>query len=265
MLFMSNRSPALFGRSPEQGHHFATYVLPGLGALVTLVLSMLLGWQQPEHVLWAVLLCALLFGGVGVAQYWTLKDLLRRDRMELYRIVSAIALSPADQPASGLLHTQDVLAIESVAEEVWVYAYDLAWEEDENSPFTRIVKENLTRGVSYRYLIPDLPEVIERAKQIRARLSLTPRTRGRFEVRSHSRERAVTQFGLSIYNPSWQIEKSSSLRPQSDSVAVYYPHFDEVQESMAATANVFFSVRGKASNRLQEAFAIYWKTASVVK
>ncbi len=48
--------------------------------------------------------------------------------------------------------------------EVWVISRDLAYDTE---TFMRIVRENLRRGVSYRYLIPDNPEIIRKFLSLR--------------------------------------------------------------------------------------------------
>jgi len=238
---------------------FAALIPLGL-AVVTLVASTLVGWLKPQFFFWGIGLTALLAISIGLAQFavgWAFRS---RDRDALYGVVSTLALASGRTSNAGVLSEAEVLGIEAAATEVWVYAYDLAWE-DPDEPFNRLVRQNLARGVTYRYLIPDDPDVIRRATQMRTRLLARPKPKGKLEIASTSRERVITQFGLTIYNPAWSLKPATPPGPIEDTVAVYFPHYKDLQLS-GASEIPFLSLRGTGTRRVQEAFVAYWDTST---
>jgi len=99
---------------------------------------------------------------------------------------------------------------EGRAKEVWVLSPAFASETD--VPEIRaVVKANLSRGVAYRYLIPDHPKVIRAAQKFRQGLS------GPFEVRTMPPEFFGFLVETVIYDPGTEERTGLMVAPMKRS------------------------------------------------
>jgi hypothetical protein len=93
-------------------------------------------------------------------------------RVELFEHWRSFSTS---EPAvdARVVTNMNVLGLEATSAEVWIWAYKLTWEiEDERTLET--VRSNLQRGVSYKYILPKNSETFVRVRQFQDRLSLAP-------------------------------------------------------------------------------------------
>ncbi|MFL6118216.1 hypothetical protein [Actinophytocola sp.] len=235
-----------------------SYALPILLAIALITISQLLNLIKVKDYLIAALLLAILLGGVFVTQFLAFKAARGNERNDLFHLVSSIAMSEGFQrQSSSLLSAGSVCAIEAAADEVWIYAFDLGWEGD-NSIFTHVVRENVLRGVKYRYLLPNDPLAIDRANHMRRSMTRIPRSRSLVKFRNSPRERLITQFGLTIYNPNYQHNEDGDR----ETVAVFFPHYRDFSDEASQADAVFLTIKGRATQKVQEAFYRYWTEAS---
>lgn len=226
-----------------------TLIWPVLATIAVGAVSALLGVLRVRDVVVGSVCLSILFACLFGVQYLAARHSSRDTRDALFNVLASVAMSDhRTQARTGILTEAEVLALESAADRVWVYAYDLEWE-GEGSPFVDVVRSNISRGAEYRYLIPDAVDIQIRASHL---LSNRLNPAGTLTIRTTKRERTVTQFGLAIYNPTL-------LNPEhtAEAVAVFFPHFNfGVFEGVSTTP--FLAVRGTAVARLQEAFHQSW-------
>lgn len=236
-------------------------LLPVVLTLALIVLSAIAGLIDPSRLWFAAGAIVLLIVGVNLTLALSLRRLYSSERGALFKIVSSMAFSDHQSRARGVLTREEVLAIEATAREVWIYAYDLAWE-DQNSPFQKLVRENVGRGVKYRYLLPQAPEVLLRAKQVSKSLKEVRDANSLVKFRSTVRERLITQFGMAIYNPTF-LNDGGNPAGIGESVIVFFPHFKEF--SSADDSTPFLALTGAGTARVQEAFVQYWDAAEPIE
>jgi hypothetical protein len=233
-----------------------TFLWPALLTILLLLISATTGVIAIQDLWKAGAILAGILIGIFAAQFLAARSASRRASDDLYSVVSSMALArPRMADHTSVLSEAEVLAIEATAREVWIYAYDLAWEND-SGPFDDIVKDNLARGVKYRYLVPDEPDVHLRARHVIKGNALAARKK-LLQIRCTRRERLITQFGMTIYNPSFLTD---SQRPMAGSVAVFFPHFGFTAGDTSHEVP-FVSVKGRPVARLEEAYAQYWDAA----
>jgi hypothetical protein len=236
---------------------FRNYLLPVLLTVLLLVASVLIGRLN----LTSLMLASILFGVVGLcvfsAELLISKASRRNEQRNAYTFITSLLTKGRGEAASCILTLQEVLAIEAAASEVWVYAYDLSWE-DENSPFPELVKSNLLRGVRYRYLVPNTASVSIRVNHLQRKHSAKPALGRLINFRSRPREQRLVQFGITIYNPSLL---SGDTRALSESVVVFFPHY-----KLCGPTNspLFITLRGQPTIEVQEGFCELWDEAPEV-
>ena len=138
------------------------YVVPIVLAIVILAISQLFNLVKIANLVEACVLCAMVISGLFVGQYVAFRALRVQERDALYGILSTISFSgPSHMPTSRVLAEADILRMESASHEVWIYAYDLNYEnfDRSRSPFTNAVVTNLKNNIKYKYLIPDSQEI----------------------------------------------------------------------------------------------------------
>jgi len=241
-----------------------TYLLPILLYIVLIACSFVIGSIKRQNFLAALGLIALLVVGAFLAQLFAARQLATRERSALFVTLSALAFSRRDyRQESSVLSETDVLSIEAAAQEVWVYAYDLKWEGPNDSPFTRMVRENLDRGVRYRYLVPRDEGVFNRVAQLRRSHTSTKNADKLMTFKASDRERTINQFGLTIYNPRFLSDVNASDSP-IDTVVVFFPHYSDFASEGNRGEALFLSTRGQSTIGIQEAYVQTWSTATPV-
>jgi hypothetical protein len=236
-----------------------SYIIPIVLAIVILAISQLINLVSVSNLLEACGLCAVVISGLFVGQYVAFKALRLQERDALYGILSVVSFSGSSHiPTSGVLAQGDILGMESSAHEVWVYAYDLNYENFDRgrSVFTNAVVVNLTRGVRYKYLVPDSPEIIRRAERMQEYLRRFAASAKQLEFRVASSPPLFNQFGVTLYNPD-NVESISS--PQTDgkdcdTVAVFFPHAKDFEAEGIQEFTPFIAVRNGKAMEIQEKF-----------
>jgi hypothetical protein len=229
---------------------FLTYILPIALAVMVLALSQLLNLVKISNLLEACALCGIVICGLFIGQYFAFKTLRLHERDTLYGILTVISFSRSHHvPNSGILSERDVLGIESTAREVWVYAYDLNYErfDQGRSPFTNAVVVNLTRGVKYRYLIPDTPDIVRRAGRMCDYLRQYETWSGQVEFLIVTTPPTFNQFGVTLYNPN-QVNADDDY----STIAVYFPHAKDFQSVTDPRLVPFIAVREVGALEIQE-------------
>ncbi len=241
-----------------------SYLLPIFLTLILITCSQLLNLIKVRDYFIALPLVAVLIGGIFGIQLLAFRLIRARERDVLFELISNVVISSgSSRKTSSVLSESEVFIIESSAREVWIYAYDLAWEDDA-SPFTRLVKENLARGVKYRYLVPNEQTVLNRVQHIYRSVSQTRNADTLIKFRATRRERIITQFGLAIYNPNFHHGGENSDGAQTAPVVVFFPHFMEFAPGSDRDRPVFLATYGASTARIQEAFFQYWKNAKEI-
>jgi hypothetical protein len=151
---------------------------------------------------------------------------------------------------ANVLSLEEVLAIETAAEEVWIYAYDLAWE-GEDSVFPNVVLNNLKRGVKYRYIVPNNKQIHLRVNNLRHKYGGVKNVSQLIRFRSRPRDLKLVQFGMTIYNPS-----VLNRNARTDCVAVFFPHYNFYGPQNSSAP--FITIRGQSTVEIQEGFLELW-------
>lgn len=153
--------------------------------------------------------------------------------------------------SSPAFFQEDVLQLERAAHgHIWVYAYDLSWEKEEDS-FTDVVRSNMSRGVRYRYLVPPGNRMLVRIRDIIRRYSDIDGVENLLEFRIRPDTNRLVQFGITIYDP----EPTTDGQP----VAVFFPHF-----STAHDARWFPYMAGNSVIDVAEGFSELWMCSDTV-
>lgn len=222
-----------------------------------MVTSLLMGLLNLKN----VVLASVLFLTVGLcvfsAELLVSKVGRIQERRNTFTLLSAVLVRDRTAASSGLLTLEDVIALESASEEVWIYAFDMAWE-DETSPIPAMVRANLARGVRYRYVVPDTAAVRVRVDNLRHRYTGVPNLSTLLSYRARNREEKLIQFGVAIYNPSLL---SGGRRAPADVVVVFFPHYNLCGPGGGAA---FVTLRGESTVQVQEAFVEVWNTSTEI-
>ncbi|HEV2783832.1 MAG TPA: hypothetical protein VGX25_30970 [Actinophytocola sp.] len=249
-------------RGPFSTRSVESYIVPILLTVALITCSQLLNLIEVRYYLPAAALVAALLAGTFGMQFLAARLSRATDRQDLFNLVSRLVMTNGiNSPAT--LSESEVCAIESAASEVWIYAYDLAWEAD-TSPFARIVRENVARGVKYRYLVPEDRAVINRVNHIRKAVGRLRNGGSLVKFRCSQRERLITQFGLVIYNPSFQHREDGGEAASHETIAVFFPHYRDVSDEANRHDAIFLAIRGAATLKIQEAFYQYWIEAKEI-
>jgi len=229
-----------------------------------MVLSKLVGLIDARNFLKALALVAVLVITSFIAQATASRLLRERDRTQLFSVLTALSLSrDVSVHRSSILSEAEVLAIEAAATEVWVYAYDLAWENPD-SGFPQTVRRNLEAAVRYRYLIPDNTDVRLQMEQLIQHHSKVRRVNTLLKCKMTKHERLITHFGMTIYNPTLLKEPRSGVDPKvAVPIVVFFPHFVDFSVP-GHSEEVFLAVGGPSTKRIQEAFVRYWDDAESI-
>ena len=233
------------------------YILPIILAIIILAVSQLINLVSIRDLLEASALCAVIITGLFLGQFVAFKTLRIQERDALYGILSVITFSgSASKPVNGMLSQREVLGLESTAREVWIFVYNLLYErfDEKRSPFTNAVVDNLERGVRYRYLIPDAPETVARARRLQTYLSQYTSSAKQLEFRVAACIPIFNQFSVTLYNPALPSGKKSDQESSGNAspIAVYFPHAQDVSIGQDEAGAAFIAVAGNRALDIQE-------------
>jgi hypothetical protein len=245
------------------------YILPIVLAIVILAVSQLINLVSIRDLLEASGLCAIIITGLFTGQYVAFKALRIQERDALYGILSVITFSgPGSSPRKGMLSQPEVLGIESTAHEVWIFLYDMKYEDfdERRTPFTNAVVESLERGVRYKYLIPDDQQTIQRARRMQAYLSQYASSVKQLEFRIAACAPIFNQFSVTLYNPSAPRSKKSESKSLSspNPIAVYFPHADDVGLNLDNSGAYFTAIMGTRALEVQEKLEALFSTSRIL-
>lgn len=225
-------------------------------AIVILAVSQFLNLVSISHLLEACAICAVVICGLFAGQYMAFRMLRLQERDALFSILSVISFSGSRKaPRSGVLTEEEVLGMESVAREVWVYAYDLKYErlEGGRSVFTNAVVQNLERNVRYVYLMPNSSETILRAERMRSYLQRFTQASDQLTFLISPNPPIFNQFSVTLYNPDLASDDRSDTEP-SRTIAIFFPHAKDFELSNGDDFTPFIAVRDSGALEIQEKF-----------
>jgi hypothetical protein len=236
----------------------STYLLPILLSILLIVTSQLFSLVSLKNTLTA----AALFAVIGVAVF--LAELLLSPnrssaRNDAYTLLTNLLIKGGPQSASNILNFDEVCAIESNADEIWIYSYDLGWEGD-SGKFSDIVLGNLLKGVKYRYIVPQNKQVQIRIDSLLQKYSAVKNRDKLIIYRSRPRQLKLVQFGVVIYNPT--ISKKAGRSPD-ECVVIFFPHFQT--SGPRANDAAFISMRGVSTVEIQEGFLELWDESTEIE
>jgi hypothetical protein len=233
------------------------YVVPIVLAIVILAISQLFNLVKIANLVEACVLCATVISGLFVGQYVAFRALRVQERDALYGILSTISFTgPSHMATSRVLVEADILRMESAAHEVWIYAYDLNYEnfDRSRSPFTNAVVTNLKNNIKYKYLIPDSPEIIRRAERMQDYLRRFTKSEKQLEFRVAASPPLFNQFAVTLYNPDNVAGAPSGRDDVGATVAVFFPHANSFGTESGGDVTPFIAVRDGKAMDIQEKF-----------
>lgn len=169
----------------------------------------------------------------------------------MYSLTTSILLRNNQKYSMGFIDLDEVMAVESLSNEIWIYAYNLAWES-ESSKLPDLVLENLERGAKYRYIVPNNKQVTIRVNALRLKYSEVKNNNQLIKFRNRQRDLKLVQFGIAIYNPSILSGGSRSI---DDCVVVFFPHYQSFGPSKSP---LFITMKGQSTVEIQEGFIELW-------
>jgi hypothetical protein len=230
-----------------------TYLIPVAVGLLLPVLGYLLGFLELKNIVFATLIVFVIGLAIYLSELWLTESSRLTEREESFRLLTTLLFSERQTVSGQHLSMPEILAIEQTAKEVWIYAYDLKWEDGDSS-LPDAVHDNLKRGVRYRYVIPNNPRVIVRAKNLLSKYVDVPDLDKLIEFRARTHEHKLVQFGIGVFNPT---AGTSAHGNSNECVAVFYPHYDGLGPN-TREGRQFLSMRGKSTVEIQEGFIEAW-------
>jgi|SRR5215469_4981917 len=169
---------------------------------------------------------------------------VRDMRYELFQHWRSMTVNPPPDSQSKIIQSSAVLGLESTSSEVWVWAYRLTWEiEDENTLDT--VSRNLGQGVTYKYLLPDSEEIHVRVRQFIDRLG-------------ESVENLPLEFRIREDHSSLLDQCVTIYHSNEEPVVVLFPP-KVARESHAE--QLFVQLSGDAARPIRSNYSRFWLAA----
>lgn len=237
-----------------------SYLIPIVLAILLLVASVVLGVVGLSHLLIAAALFVVIGLAIFFAELLIAKTSRMSERKDTYELITNLLFrnSPAFNSTGKILSLDETLAIEAAADEVWVYAYDLGWEDEVNK-LSELVFNNLKRGVKYRYIVPNTKSVEAKVNVLRHKYCSIKGVDKLIKYKSRQRDLKLVQFGIGIINPPLLDQDKRSLR---DCIVVFYPHYSAY--GSIDDNPVFVTLRGQPTMEIQEGFYELWNEADDV-
>jgi hypothetical protein len=240
-----------------------------LASIFLLVVSVLIGFNNFQSVGLAIGLFTCIGIWIFLFEWLLVREIRHAERKVThderragYNFLTTLLFRDRPATSSQFLTLTEILAMEAQAYEVWIYAYDLKWEND-STQIPDVVSTNLQRGVVYRYIVPLSPQINVRVQGLLAKYSDIPNRDQIIAFRTRAHEQKLVQFGIAIFNPI--IMKTAEKRVVDDCVAVFYPPYSPAAQRSPDVDN-YLCYRGAATIELQEAFLQLWdnETAAMV-
>lgn len=219
------------------------YILPILIFTMQTVISLLFTPNKIIFFIMAILLFLLIGVSIFFAEIY-INEIIPKN------IVKKKAKNLLSEKSNNfkLINYNTVLEIEKESEEMWIYAYDLAWESKDNE-LTDVVYNNLKRGKKYIYIVPDTENVRDRVKALLERYGEISNKDASIEFLFRKDSNKLVQFGFTIYNPIYHKKRKS--KP----IVVFFPHYKLTDETK--DTDKFYILKGKETFELQEGFWHY--------
>jgi len=121
-------------------------------------------------------------------------------RKNNFALLSSVLFRQHSFTNTQLLSLEEVMAIEAASDEVWIYAYDMKWE-DGASDLPEIILQNLHNGANYRYIVLNRQKTLLRVQSLLKKYDNVPRRDSvvRFRIRSKNYENYKLRRHLTIY------------------------------------------------------------------
>jgi hypothetical protein len=235
-----------------------TYLVPLLIGAILLIISFLIGLSNFQSVFLAGLLFVVIGISIFLSEILLTKTTRINERKDHYSFLSNLLFRHYAAGSCQLLTLGEMVALEAAAEEVWIYAHDLRWEQDNN--VIEIVIKNFQRGAKYRYLVPKDPSVLIRVDALLSQYAKIRNVDNLVIFRTRGSDSKMLRFGVVIYNPS---VLGSNPRGHDECVVVFIPHYSPLT-SNSREIGPYFSIRGSATAEIQECFIELWRDASSV-
>lgn len=196
------------------------------------------------------------FAGLDTNVGGTLKSVERAVYDYLATFNPARSLMQTGGAEITVLTKEQAAAIEASAEEMWVYAVNMNWDVDE-SGFGKVLEDNLREAARYRFLIPDRPEVKNRARVLFARWRRIQGIDSRVAFRVRQEELLFAKFGITIYNPTY--EKTAEERADLKPCVILFPNFNR---SGPGSYDPYIKVTGSVVSDYEVEFSQVWQLSA---
>jgi len=233
-----------------------SYLIPVVVGVLLAAIGYLYGLLKIESIVFSTLLIFAICLTVFLSELLLTRTTRIIEREQNFTFLSRVLFR---QQAVGTRHhlsMDEVIALEQTASAVWIYAYDMKWE-DGNSTLPDIVQKNLQRGVAYQYIVPNSTKVSVRVQALLAKHAKVRNCDTLIKFRTREHELKLIQFGITIYNPT--IASHDHQRAQ-ECVVVFFPHYEGLGTS-TPDVRQFLALRGAATVEIQEGFMEAWQIA----
>ncbi len=229
-----------------------------LASVFLLVISVLIGYNNFQNVALAIGLFISIGIWIFLFEYLLVREIRMVEtraayaaRQSSYTFLTNLLFRDRVVSSNQVLTLKETLAIEAQADEVWIYAYDLRWENN-STHIPDVVLANLKRGVHYRYIVP--PQIKLRVDDLRAKYSSIPDCDDIIKFRARREEVKLVQFGIALINP-FLMKRGD--REVDNCVAIFYPRFSATA-LQSPEFDHYLCYRGATTIELQEAFLQLW-------
>lgn len=185
----------------KTGGPIVTYLIPIVVGLLLAAFGYLHGLLKIDSILFAMVLIFVIGLSIFLSELLLTRTSRLVEREQNFAFLSKVLFRHQTVETQQVLSFEEVLALEQTASAVWVYAYDMKWE-DGNSALPDVVCDNLKRGTPYRYIVPNSSKVAVRVQALLAKYSAFPDRDALIQFRTRTHELKLVQFGITIYNPA---------------------------------------------------------------
>ena len=189
-------------------------------------------------------------------------ELVLEFQRELFQILAtpighaASATQDGVSASIGVIDESRMIDIETTSREVWIYAFDLKWDAEDNS-MARLINNGLADGRRYKVLIPPYDEVRSRAKALANRNGNVPSLDSLLKFRARKVEQKFQQFVVNIYHP----KSVDSIDTESnDPIVVLQPRWDVGHGERTP----MLLVRGQSAKEYEREFRDAWDDGAAI-
>lgn len=217
------------------------YLIPFAFIITGLILSTLIKLDNLKYYIFTFMLFIVIGASIYLAEIF-INEI--KPSNELKKGIES--LLSGEVKNSNFLNLKSILKLESMSNEMWIYAYNLEWEMGD-SALVDVVYKNLEKGKKYIYIVPDTDRVRARVKILEERYKNIKNNSANIQFFFRKENSKLIQFGITIYNPSI-CTHGSKMKP----VVVFFPHFKSIQSSIES--DKFYFIMGNDTFEIQEGF-----------